>query len=105
MNSHALSALIRGAPEQLRQLIDELGDRLHDLWAWHTERLRESEAYRNAIAAGVTAILAEITLGPAATAVITAIVTAYAAAYASGAFNRRYGYHGPRWNDEDDLWT
>jgi len=87
-----LEKLIRLASEAKEWVLDHL----EDLWEWHTDRLRESEAYRKALAAGVVAVVAEVTLAPAAAVVVTALATAYAAAYAQSTWEpRRPSYGDP----------
>jgi len=79
---------MKGLLERITGVIADAADwaieHLAELWNWHTERLRESEPYRKALAAGVVAVLAEVALTPAIAAVVTALVTGYAAAYARG---------------------
>ena len=88
-----ITSTIKSAPEHFQRLLDTARERLEQLWEWHCDRLRNSPAYRSAIAGGATAVMAEVALGPVAAAVLTAVVGAYAAAYATQtSTSSRWGY-------------
>ena len=98
--ANALAAL----SQRTSLMVSHFAGHALDLWRWHCERLRESGPYRTAIAAGVTAVMAELTLSPIAAAALTALVGAYAAAYATQT-RTSSGYDSGYERDWDNPWT
>ena len=77
-----IKSLVRSAWKGLCSTARWFADRLSDMWAAHSQALKESAAYRRQVIALTGAVVTMLTLAAPAAGAFTAAVATYVAAHA-----------------------